>query len=74
MKNIKINDTVIVLKDTDFICPVEHVKKDTIGSVVDIIKKGDSTGYVVEINYEIYVFEEDEIEVIHSHIDTKLFS
>ena len=65
MKNININDTVRILKDKDFVCPVEHVKKDSIGSVVDIIKKGDSTGYIVEVNYEVYDFQEDEIEIIH---------
>lgn len=27
MKNININDTVRILKDKDFVCPVEHVKK-----------------------------------------------
>ena len=64
MKNIKINDIVIILKDKDFICPVEHVKKGSIGYVVDIIKKGNLTGYIVEIDYEIYDFQADEIEVI----------
>ena len=64
MKKIKINDIVIVLKDKDFICPVEHVKKCSIGSVVDIIRKGNLTGYIVEIDYEIYDFQADEIEVI----------
>ena len=52
-------------------CPVEHIKKDSIGSVVDIIKKGDSTGYIVEINYEVYDFQEDEIEVIHLNKEIK---
>lgn len=64
MKNIKINDIVKTLKDKDFFCPVEHIKKGSIGSVVDIIKKGDLTGYIVEIDYEVYDFQADEIEVI----------
>lgn len=64
MKNIKINDIVIVLKDKDFICPVEHVKKGSLGRVCEVITKDDSAGYIVEIDYDIYDFEEDEIEVI----------
>ncbi len=74
MKNIKINDIVIVLKDKNFICPVQHVKKDSIGRVCEVIKEGNSVGYLVEIDDDVFDFEDDEIEVIHSHIDTKLFS
>ena len=66
MKNIKLYDVVKVLVDKNFICPVERVKKGSIGSVVDISKKNDKTGYIVEIDDEVYDFEEDEIEVIES--------
>ena len=64
MKNIKINDIVIILKDKDFICPIEHVKKGSLGRVCEVIAKDDSVGYIVEIDYDIYDFREDEIEVI----------
>ena len=64
MKNIKINDIVIILKDKDFICPIEHVKKSSLGRVCEVIAKDDSVGNIVEIDYDIYDFGEDEIEVI----------
>ncbi len=64
MKNITLYDVVKVLVDKTFICPVEHVKKGSVGTVVDISKKNDKTGYIVEIDDEVYDFEEDEIEVI----------
>lgn len=64
MKNIKINDIVKILKDKDFICPAEHVKKGSLGRVCEIIKQDDSVGYLVEIDYDIFDFEEDEIEVL----------
>ena len=66
MKNIKLYDVVKVLVDKNFICPVEHVKKGFIGTVVDICKKNDKTGYIVEIDNDVYDFEEDEIEVIEA--------
>lgn len=66
MKKINLYDVVKVLKDKDFICPREHVKKDSIGTVVDVCKKDNKTGYIVEIGDEVYDFEEDEIEVVES--------
>jgi len=65
MKNIKLYDTVRVLEDKKLICPVEKVKKDSIGTVVEICVKNNKTGYIVEINNEIFDFVESEIEVVH---------
>ncbi len=65
MKNIKVNDIIIVLKDKDFICPVQHVKKGIIGRVCDVIEENNEVGYIVEIDYDIFDFEEDEIDIIH---------
>ena len=67
MKNIKLYDVVKVLVDKNFICPVEHVKKGSIGTIVDICKKSNKTGYIVELDDEVYDFEENEIEVIESN-------
>ncbi len=67
MKNIKLYDVVKVLVDKNFICPVEHVKKGSIGTIVDICKKNNKTGYIVELDDEVYDFEENEIEVIESN-------
>lgn len=64
MKNIKLYDYVIVLKDKDFICPTLHVKKGSIGTVVYITTQDNETGYIVEIDNQVYGFEEDEIDVI----------
>ena len=64
MKNIKLYDYVIVLKDKDFITPTLHVKKGSIGSVVYIVNENNQVGYIVEIDNQVYGFEEDEIEVI----------
>ncbi len=64
MKKIKLFDIVKTLVDKDFICPTEHVKKDSIGTVVDICENQSKVGYIVEIDGEIYDFLENEIEVI----------
>ncbi len=65
MKNIKINDIVIVLKDKDFTCPVQHVIKGSKGRVCEVIEKNNKIGYIVEIDYDVFDFEEDEIDIIH---------
>lgn len=64
MKKIKLFDIVRTLVDKDFICPSEHVKKDSIGTVVEICENHGKVGYIVEIDGEIYDFLENEIEVI----------
>ncbi len=65
MKNIEINDIVIVLKDKDFTCPVQHVKKGSKGRVCEVIEKNNKIGYIVEIDFDIFDFKEGEIEVIN---------
>lgn len=64
MKNIELFDVVETLVDKKFICPVEYVKKGSIGTVVEICKNGNKVGYIAEINNEVYDFVEEEIEVV----------
>ena len=54
MKNIKLYDYVIILKDKDFITPTLHVKKGSIGSVVYIVNENNQVGYIVEIDNQVY--------------------
>ncbi len=39
MKKIKLFDVVKTLVDKNFICPTKHVKKDSIGTVVETCEK-----------------------------------
>lgn len=65
MKKFELYDIVKLIKDKDFVCPREHVIKGSTGRIVDICKKGDKIGYIVEINDNVYDFFEDEIELIN---------
>jgi hypothetical protein len=64
MEKFKLYDEVRAIKDKDFICPVERVKKGAEGTIVLICEKKGKIGYLVEINNEVYDFKDDEIEVI----------
>ena len=64
MGKFKLYDEVRVIKDKDFICPVEHVKKGLEGTIVEICEDKGTIGYIVEINNDVYDFLENEIEVI----------
>lgn len=64
MKKIKLFDVVKTLIDKDFICPTEHIGKDSTGTVVEICESQGKVGYIIEIDGEIYDFLENEIEVI----------
>ena len=64
MEKFKLYDEVRVIKDKDFIYPVEHVKKGAEGTIVLICEKKGKIGYLVEIDSEVYDFKDDEIEVI----------
>ncbi len=65
MQKLKLYGNVKLIEDKDFICPKERVIKGTVGKIVDICKKGDKMGYIVEINDNVYDFFEDEIELIN---------
>lgn len=64
MEKFKLYDVVRVIKDKDFICPVERVKKGSEGTIVEICEDKGTIGYIVEIDNEVYDFLEDEIEII----------
>ncbi len=64
MEKFKLYDVVRVIKDKDFICPVERVKKGSEGTIVEICEDKGTTGYIVEIDNEVYDFLEDEIEIV----------
>lgn len=64
MGKFKLYDVVRVIKDKDFIYPVERVKKGSEGTIVEICEAKGTIGYLVEINNEVYDFLEDEIEII----------
>ena len=64
MGKFKLYDVVRVIKDKDFICPVERVKSGTEGTIVEICEDKGTIGYIVEIDNEVYDFLENEIEVI----------
>ena len=64
MGKFKLYDVVRVIKDKDFICPVERVKKGAEGTIVEICEDEGTIGYIVEIGNEVYDFLEDEIEAI----------
>ena len=65
MQKLNLYDNVKLMKDKDFICPKERVIKGSVGKIVDICKKGDKTGYIVEINDNVYDFFGDEIELVN---------
>ena len=65
MGKFKLYDVVRVIKDKDFICPVERVKKGSEGTIVDICEDKGTIGYIVEIDNEVYDFLGDEIEIIN---------
>ena len=64
MGKFKLYDVARVIKDKDFICPVEHVKKGSEGTIVEICEDKGTVGYIVEIDNEVYDFLENEIEAI----------
>lgn len=64
MENIKLFDIVEIKKDKDFICPRCSVKGGSIGTVVEIVtNEKNKTGYIVEINNEVFDFTRDEIKL-----------
>lgn len=62
---IKEFDYVVVVADKTFLSPKCIVRKGSTGIVTDILKddKG-NIGFLVEIDNEVYDFEENEIEVV----------
>ena len=63
MRKPKLYDIVRITKDKDFLCPVERVKEGAEGTIVMICEAHGKTGYLVEIENEVYDFQEDEFEI-----------
>ncbi len=64
MEKFKLYDAVRVIKNKDFICPAEHMKKGSEGTIVEICEDKGTVSYLVEIDNDVYDFLENEIEAI----------
>lgn len=58
----KLYDVVRIIEDKDFICPVEHMKKGSEGTIVEICEDEEVVSYIVEIGNEVY----DSLEEIEA--------
>ncbi len=64
MEKSKLHDVVRIIKDKDFICPAERVKKGSEGTIAEICEDKGTAGYIVEIDNDVFDFLEDEIEAV----------
>ncbi len=64
MEEFKLYDVARIIKDKDFICTAERVKKGSEGTIAEICEDKGTAGYIVEIDNDVFDFLEDEIEAV----------